>query len=279
MYHLHLDFRQPKETKASIWRYLALWKLEDLLEKRALYFARPDRFEDPWEGHFTKVDIQDRLERYPHVPMDIQAAHIRQIVGLSCWHINGFESEGFWKLYLPDNEGVAIQSTVEGLVESIDDNPSQHVSIGLVTYVDYERFHIDLNNELLPLFYKRKEFEYERELRAIVGLRRRDGRGGYHWIRSPLDGGVHVGVDLEKLIHRVVLSPGASCDSEARVANAMKGAGIRAGRVTRSRLEDNPEYDLPLRSFERDSTAEHPLPPGDRFRRLSGEGKFDATDT
>jgi len=257
-YHLHLDFPQPEDASAKIWRYVAFWKFHDLIDKGALYFSRPDQFPDPWEGHFTRADVRAWPDRYPHIPMDMQAAHIRKVVGLCCWHINEFESEALWRLYLPDSEGVAIQSTVQGLVGSFDDNPNQHVSLGLVRYVDYENFKINWINELLPLFYKRREFEHERELRAIVGLRRTDENGVLHWIRRPLDGGLHVTVALSTLLQKVVLAPGASASLQEKVLGIMEGVGMDPGRVTRSRLEGEPDYELPIRKLREEVGRQAP---------------------
>ena len=37
----------------TLWRYLDLCKFEDLLKTSTLYFARSDRFCDPFEGRFS----------------------------------------------------------------------------------------------------------------------------------------------------------------------------------------------------------------------------------
>jgi len=43
----------PSET---LWRYMDFWKFEDMLAKSALYFARQDRFSDPFEGRLSQRD-------------------------------------------------------------------------------------------------------------------------------------------------------------------------------------------------------------------------------
>src|SRR5260370_1951380 len=40
-------------SSETLWRYMDLWKFEDMLAKAALYFARQDRFIDPFEGRFS----------------------------------------------------------------------------------------------------------------------------------------------------------------------------------------------------------------------------------
>jgi hypothetical protein len=43
----------PSET---LWKYMDLWKFNDMLEKSSLYFSRQDRFTDPFEGRFAEAN-------------------------------------------------------------------------------------------------------------------------------------------------------------------------------------------------------------------------------
>jgi hypothetical protein len=40
---------------------------------------------------------------------------------VNCWHQNEFESEAMWRLYSENHKGIAIQTTFQDLVDSIDD--------------------------------------------------------------------------------------------------------------------------------------------------------------
>jgi hypothetical protein len=53
---------QPRERaldapQAKIWRYIDLQRLVSLLTRRALYFARPSSFTDPYEGWMPRSHI------------------------------------------------------------------------------------------------------------------------------------------------------------------------------------------------------------------------------
>jgi hypothetical protein len=52
------------QASDRLWRYLSLTKVLSLLEERALYLARSDKFEDPLEGPYpTEVDPSGEFVR------------------------------------------------------------------------------------------------------------------------------------------------------------------------------------------------------------------------
>ena len=71
-----------------------------------------------------------------------------------------------WKLYAKTSEAVCIQSTFRKLRDGFGSD----VRVGTVRYVDYETEWIPESNPLAPFLYKRKSFEYEREVRALLPL-------------------------------------------------------------------------------------------------------------
>lgn len=87
-------------------------------------------------------------------------------IAINCWHMNEHESAAMWKLYLKSNEGIAVQSSYNKLRDCIIDD--EQVLVGMVKYLDYEAEHIDPGNILSAFVYKRKSFEHEREVRALV---------------------------------------------------------------------------------------------------------------
>ena len=42
------------DSTAKIWRFMSIAELVSLLSKRALFFTRPDKLEDPFEGSLPK---------------------------------------------------------------------------------------------------------------------------------------------------------------------------------------------------------------------------------
>jgi hypothetical protein len=45
-----VDDPEPTDPRASIWRYIEFWKLQDLLQTREIYFRRSDKLNDEHEG-------------------------------------------------------------------------------------------------------------------------------------------------------------------------------------------------------------------------------------
>lgn len=97
---------EPLQTN-KLWRYTNLSKFTDLLEKKALYFARADRFEDPFEGIFPTNGSKDPIH---HMTKQFYQLN-RKWVCINCWHLNEFESAAMWSLYTNKNQGIAIQTT------------------------------------------------------------------------------------------------------------------------------------------------------------------------
>ncbi|WP_164174629.1 hypothetical protein [Ruminococcus flavefaciens] len=109
---------------------------------------------------------------------------------ISCWHCNEHESEAMWKLYSTNvKNAIAIQTTYQQLYEALDKDPQ--IEIGKVKYIDFSKSFSSING---AFWYKRKSFEHEREVRAIVKSQQAHS-------------GIEKAVDLEKLISAVYISP------------------------------------------------------------------------
>ncbi|AKB35581.1 hypothetical protein MSSAC_0991 [Methanosarcina siciliae C2J] len=83
-----------------------------------------------------------------------------------------------WKLYSDLENGIAIQSTFKNLKECFfEDEPD--VVIGKVEDLNYNEDSIPWGNKLYiykPFMYKRRSFEYENEIWAIVFVRNEEKR-------------------------------------------------------------------------------------------------------
>jgi len=206
MYKEHPDLKKPKND-SIIWRYLDFTKFVSLLDRKALFFTRADKLGDPFEGSHPKANIPLRAKIYKgEIPLeDIGEIYklLREFTAVNCWHLSRHESAAMWRLYLKSNEGIAIQSTFKRLKDSIRDK-KHDIFIGKVQYVDYEKERIT-DDPMSSFLYKRKSFEHELELRAVIqelppkGLSTRSKR--------PFDDGVSVPVDLNLLISKICLAP------------------------------------------------------------------------
>jgi hypothetical protein len=107
---------------------------------------------------------------------------------------------------IPESEGIAVKSTFERLTKSLA-QATEQIHIGVVKYIDYTNAVISEQNLLTPFVHKRKSFEYERELRAVLMF---GAPEDYQDLSRPMTtSGVAVPVDLDSLISEVVVSSAA----------------------------------------------------------------------
>ena len=149
--------------------------------------------------------------------------------GVSCWHKSEHESEAMWKLYSASGQGIAIESSIGRLNDSIINKES--LEIKSVEYISEDEQKKEYGKHD-PLFLKRKSFEHEKELRAIISLKEK-GKGTF------------VECDLDKLISRIHISPLVEPYFKEIVEKICAGKvrGINKP-VTRSTLFDKPNYEV-----------------------------------
>ena len=240
----------------KIWRYLDFTKFASLLDRRALFFARADRLPDPFEGSYSKANIRLRPELYKDIPdfskfhsqIETFSQNIRKFVIINSWCMNEYESAAMWKLYLKGEEGISIQSTFKRLAESFHTYEEKDVYIGKVKYIDYETEWLPEGNFFYPFLHKRKSFEHERELRAIIWelpLKEKmpgDDAAPIDWTMKIFDiGGAYIPVDLDMLIERIFISPTAKEWFNELVQSIMNKYNVEK-EVIQSSLSDGPVY-------------------------------------
>lgn len=193
MYKEHPDISKPNEE--IIWKYLDLWKFEDLLNRKCLFFSRIDVFEDTFEGRSS-----DKL----HSLFEIY----KERTYANCWHQNDYESNLMWKVYIEDffkspkdSKGIVIQTSFTKLCKCLKDSKIDQY-IGKVTY-DNSVLKPE-GSTPIPYFRKKKEFESEKEIRAIVQIINPE--------ESNPEKGIYVNVNLTELIESIYISPHSSHD-------------------------------------------------------------------
>jgi hypothetical protein len=236
MYEKHPSFDLPS-SDSKIWRYMDLSKFLSLLEEQCLFFARTDSFDDPYEyavphqsqtawnnmweeesnaslGSIDESELEkiDRLEARVKSNKDSlpkMMEFLRKTMFASCWHINQYESNAMWKLYLKSGEGIAIQTTVGRLVESVSLHP-EHIFIGKVKYINYKSDSISIDNSLNFAIHKRLDFEYEHELRALIWKTQQEkgeNFSGEREMQYPIEKGISVPVNVNQLIETIYVAP------------------------------------------------------------------------
>jgi hypothetical protein len=240
MHELHPEFESP-ETATTIWRYLDLVKLADLLDSQTLYFSRIDKLEDPWEGHYPKaaVDAAKEAAKLHNIPAEKVLYFLEfhkgfnATVFVNCWHLNNHESIAMWKQYSKDGEGIAIKSSMGRLREAIEAVPDK-IMIGKVKYIDYYNDSIPAQNALLPYLRKRKSFEHETELRALIWK--------FPEADSKNPDGLHIKVNAVKLIEAIHISPGMPTWKADVIKKVLKKYNFPESIVINSAIDNKPLY-------------------------------------
>jgi hypothetical protein len=229
-------------------------KLVSLIDSRRLFFSRVDQLGDPFEGSWPRINVHARQD----VPEDIPTEHKGSFAmamknlprfnkqwpkhaAVNCWHMNEHESAAMWKLYLKSNEGIAVQSSYKNLRDSIVDD--ERVFLGIIEYIDYENESIDSGNILSAFVHKRKSFEHEREVRALVmKLPVGDENDpGLHFDRETIAHGLKIKVDLERLIENIYVAPSAP-NWFADLVRALVQRYGYGFEVVHSRLDQEPLF-------------------------------------
>jgi hypothetical protein len=185
-------FETPPGT-TPLWRYMDFSKYVAMLASQTLFFSRLDQFQDPFEGamgsedtegawcnhylsffrtatrnppegyvcNLSDQEIEQEAER---LLRDFREGNRRKsrMTFVNCWYESEHESDAMWRLYSDQSKyAVAIQSTV-GLLRKYTE---VQITVGRVRYIDYCKEFPDIS---FPHFFKRKGFEHEREVRAVI---------------------------------------------------------------------------------------------------------------
>lgn len=242
--------------ECHLWRYMDFTKYVSMLSTSGLYFPRADTFEDHYEGakgvknnkdkwdeHFFSF-FKEAMKNPPEgIECDQADEHIekeakrllrefnadgkasKKRVFISCWHENEHESEAMWRLYSSYlNYAVAIRTTYNSLYNSLGKNSS--IAVGRVKYIDFNKCFAGVNDSF---WRKRKSFEHEREIRALIHDHECSDRGKI------------INCDLNTLIEEVFLSP----SSPVWFLDLMNEVNLKFGlkvKIGQSRLNDEPFF-------------------------------------
>jgi hypothetical protein len=226
---MYLDdpiYPKPDDKDTKIWRYLDIPKFISLIDNRALFFSRADHLGDPFEGSIPQTTDQINLNHDKNsgkpgsivysddgTPHEAYSMHdFFRKTGYVCgFHVNPYESAAFWSIYTKSKQGVAIQSTFNRLCNCFHVDREENEKISLVTYIDYTTDTIPVSkNAYLALIHKRKSFEHEKELRAIITFPHQIFPSGGELPKELLDNfpkGILIPVDLDILIEKIYIAP------------------------------------------------------------------------
>jgi len=199
-----------------IWRYMPFERFVNILETHQIWFSRPFKFDDRWEGLFPPSYVR-RTRQYaaehgvPYEEFDLdfrrRLQRHRYAHFVNCWHMGEHESDGMWRLYARDQKAIAISSTVGDATECIRPHGA-----GQVIY--YDPSHDILSPSIFgahDILFKREAFRWEGEYRFWFDDDELLDRieEGEEIDEATLTPGKLVDFDdMAKLIQRIVVAPG-----------------------------------------------------------------------
>jgi hypothetical protein len=218
------------DPNTIVWKYLDLSKFLDLLFCRQMFMSRSDKFEDQYEGTFSEPTYEEirRLSENNPDFLDYYKRHRKNVV-ISSWHINEYESYAMWQIFTKNNEGLAIQSTIQRMKDAMQPENRYEQYIGEVKYIDYKKEYIPFDNTFFPFLFKRKSFQYEREVRIVSDLTE-------HHVN--INEGAKVNVDINTLIEKIYIHPKSENWYKNLVIQLMKQLGFDF-QIEKSDLESD----------------------------------------
>lgn len=199
MYLNNPNIKLPENPDTVVWKYLDLSKFLDLLLSKKLFMSRSDKFEDQYEGTFSEPTFEEIKKLAIDNPefLNYYKTH-REKVAVSSWHINEYESFAMWQIFTQNSEGLAIQSTIRRLQKAVNSEKNFDQYIGEVNYIDYKKEYIPFDDSFFPFLFKRKSFQYEREVRIITDTSQSNLK---------LNEGLKINVDINELIEKIYIHP------------------------------------------------------------------------
>ncbi len=199
MYVTNPNISLPENPDTIVWKYLDLSKFLDLLLSKKLFMSRSDKFEDQYEGTFSEPTYEEIKKLATNNPefLNYYKTH-REKVAISSWHINEYESFAMWQIFTQNSEGLAIQSTIGRLQKALEPEKNLKQYIGQVNYIDYKKEYIPFDDMFFPFLFKRKSFQYEREVRIISDTSD---------TKISINDGIKINVDINQLIDKIYIHP------------------------------------------------------------------------
>jgi hypothetical protein len=199
MYANNPNINLPKNPDTVVWKYLDLSKFLDLLLSQKLFMSRSDKFEDQYEGTFSEPTYEEIKKLAANNPefLAYYKSHREKVV-VSSWHSNEYESFAMWQIFTQNNEGLAIQSTIGRLQKALAVETDFKQYIGEVNYIDYKKEYIPFDDNFFPFLFKRKSFQYEREVRIIADLSDQEIK---------INDGLKIDIDINQLIEKIYIHP------------------------------------------------------------------------
>lgn len=193
-------------------------KYISLLHRKTLFFSRADLLGDPYEGSISRKNKELYPIIYRTYSLDMRERMSSITKGavqwtyVNCWYMNEHESNAMWVSTNTD-KSVVIQSTYKKLnncLSSATINPDEYlggINLGVVNYVNYKNYFVPEGNIFSPFMHKRQEFDYEKELRALIHELPPEINNSRNYGIPNKKRGVSIDVNVDALIEAVYTNP------------------------------------------------------------------------
>ena len=236
-----------------IYRVFSNRRLFETFKNRELSLVAPRLWQDPFENFLANSHVI--LPRAGGVYASLGGV-FKNFFG-QCWTYHP-ESEAMWRIYSHDNKGAKVRTTPRKLLTAIYDpkNPFHQMSY-FIAHIQYSKeseirkafedpsfaqgIILDSSgrNQIVPLQIKRKEFEYEAEIRLIFKYNKEGDN------RELTQDAWSFPTDPFSLFDEVVFDPRMSGDDFAKYSDELKRLGFNKA-IEKSQLYQAPNLTITL---------------------------------
>ena len=186
--------------------------LLDIISTHKLYFRRTDCYDDQKEATLTLADEKTlHTSRFNEYWERERKRHY-----VSCWIQANQELDYMWKVY--SQNGVAIETTIGHLKQSMIDDNEHIVYISKVQYIDFQTGSSQDNltpiNILKIPFTKSLEFSQENEIRLLYSVYDVDENNRPKSYKLP--------INLSKLFGRIITHRNLSQQNKQAIKDALQ---------------------------------------------------------
>ncbi|MEA5083612.1 MAG: DUF2971 domain-containing protein [Lachnospiraceae bacterium] len=169
------------DENTRIARYFKFDHFKQLVQNKNLYLSNANKFTDKNERRLPPQFFMYKNKKTEEIHNKMENGK-NEIVHayISCWTEFIEESYAFWKIYVPDNNGVCAVTTVKKLRDSMMDDKnliickvdyiktSENRTNCTIPTVDFDEFPY---SHTLKEVYKIYPYEYEKEIRLVKFLK------------------------------------------------------------------------------------------------------------
>lgn len=193
----YINFKESDENK-SIYRVFKRQRFFELFKQQKLTLVKPKNWKDPFENYIMNATGElDTGEKF--------SIAFRDNFFGQCW-TQKKESDALWRIYAPDEDGIKVKTTLKKLYKALYDSGNQFRDIscfiGKIKYDTTANLTKNLGDanfmrgllldqtgygQAYTLCFKRKQFDYEKEVRLIYNSQGKIKRNIYKFKIDPFD--------------------------------------------------------------------------------------------